>query len=214
MEFFYTLSNSMVRAVLQAFAHWTVEGRESVPPRGPLIVVANHQSNIDPPLLGASIPRRLFFLAKEGIFVNPVISAFLSNYGAFPLKRDGTDIQAFRWALRMLSRNEAIAFFPEGTRSPGRMREAIPGIALLAIRSQATLLPVGITGTERMGPLWRVAFPTGKITVRIGEPFSLPAIEGRLERSQLEALTKMVMQRVAALLPESYRGVYSLHKET
>ena len=214
MELAYPVGNFMLRLVLRAFAQWTVEGKENVPPWGPLIVVANHQSNIDPPLLGASIPRRLFFMAKEGIFVNPLISAFLGSYGAFPLNRDGADIQALRWSLRMLSQDKSLAIFPEGTRSPGRMKEAIPGIALLATRSQAPLLPVGITGTERLGPLWRVAFPTGRITVRIGQPFSLPVLEGRLERAQLEALTNMIMQRVAALLPESYRGKYLLHEET
>ena len=211
MNLVYNTCNIMLRGVLKTFAHWTVEGRENVPPMGPLLVVANHQSNMDPPLLTASIAnRRLYFLAKEGIFINPIVRAFLRSFGAFPLKRTGTDVQSFRWLTRKLASDQAVVIFPEGTRRPGSMRESAPGVALLALRCEVPILPVGITGTERMSPLWRVAFPTGDIKVRIGQVFSLPVIEGKVRRPQLEELTRMIMQRVAALLPESYRGLYSL----
>ena len=211
MNLVYNTSNIMLRVVLRTFAQWTVEGRENVPPMGPLLIVANHQSNMDPPLLTATIAnRRLWFVAKEGIFINPLVSAFLRSYGAFPLKRSGIDVQSFRWLTRKLDSDQAVVLFPEGTRRPGSMRESSPGVALLALRSEVPILPVGITGTERNGPLCRVAFPRGDIKVRIGQVFSLPIIEGKVKRPQLEELTRMIMQRVAALLPESYRGIYSL----
>ena len=91
------------------------------------------------------------------------------------------------------------------------MRQAIPGIALIALRSGAPILPVGMTGTERTGPPWQVAIPTGEFRVKIGQPFSIPPIEGKVSREQLEAITTMIMERVAALLPESYRGVYAVN---
>ena len=93
------------------------------------------------------------------------------------------------------------------------MREALPGVALIALKSQAPILPIGITGTGRMGPLWRIAYPTGHIKVTIGQVFSLPSLEGRVKRAQLETLTTMIFQRVAALLPESYRGVYGGNRQ-
>ncbi|MBI4233212.1 MAG: 1-acyl-sn-glycerol-3-phosphate acyltransferase [Chloroflexi bacterium] len=204
------MSNFVMRGALRVFAHWKVEGRENVPPMGPLIVVANHLSNLDPPLLSASIPRRLHFVAKRGLF-KPLVGSFLRAYGAFPMNREGRDVGALLWALKLLRRDGAIVLFPEAHRNPDvGMRKAIPGIALLALRSQAPILPVGIIGTERIGPLWRLAFPTGHITVRIGQLFSLPMIEGRMGRQQLESLADMVMFRVAALLPEQYQGVYRL----
>ena len=210
MDLVYRTSNVMMRSALRIFGDWKVEGVDGVPPRGPLLVVANHQSNLDPPMLGASIPRRIYFMAKRGVFKNAPISLFLKAYGAVPLERDGSDIKAINWALRMLDQDSAIVVFPEGARSPGTMRNAMPGVALIALRSGAPILPVGITGTERIGPLWQVAIPRGTFRIRIGQPFSLPSIEGRVGRKQLDGLTDMIMERVAILLPESYRGVYSL----
>ena len=210
MEFINPVSNFLQKIVLTAFADWQVVGRENVPPMGPLIIVANHQSNFDPTLLSTSIPRRTWFLAKEGIFRGPFASWFLRQYGAFPLKRDLKDMRAFRWALGQLDRDQAVVVFPEGTRTRGGMRKSNPGIVQLALKSQAPLLPVGITGTERLGTLMRVFNPTGKLRVNIGTAFSVPPIDGRLDRELLDSLTDMIMQRVAALLPESYRGVYAI----
>ena len=208
MGLVYHSSNVIMKGTLHLFGDWRVEGREHVPSRGPLLVVANHQSNIDPPLLAASLPRRIYFLAKGELFTNPLTSFLLRAYGAFPLRRDGGDLSAFRWALGMLHHDAALGMFPEGTRSPEAMRKAIPGIALIARRSGAPILPVGIVGSERIGPMWRVLLPTGEFRIRIGEPFSIPPAEGRVTREQMESLTNAIMERVASLLPESYRGVY------
>ena len=204
----YPVSNFLLRGALRTLADWDVVGRENVPPRGPLIVVANHQSNSDPPLLGATFKRRLYFLAKDGLFRGPIATWFFRSYGAFPMRRSGLDVEAMRWAMNLLSKDKALVIFPEGTRSLHKMKKGLPGVALLAVKSQAPLLPVGITGTERLGSLLRVAWPTGHLKVNIGQPFSLPVIEGKLERAQLNALTDMIMRRVAMQLPESYRGVY------
>jgi len=208
MRTVYRICNIMQRTVLRLFADWRVSGGQNVPPMGPLIVVANHQSNIDPPLLGASLPRDLFFLAKETAFGNPAARWLLNNYGAYPLKRGKIDIAAIRWALNKLSGDNAIVLFPEGTRSPGKMKKALSGVTLLAIKSGAPILPVGITGTEKLGPILRVAFPTGNIRVNVGQVFSLPVVHGKLEKPQLDSMTSIIMDRIAALLPESYHGVY------
>lgn len=207
-EVVYTISNIMMKGVLRAFAHWRVEGRENVPFHGPLIVVSNHLSNVDPPLLACSLPRRLHYLAKRNLF-KPIVGVFLRAYGVHPLNLDGRDIGAIRWAQRCLKRDGAVVLFPESHRNPFKgMQKGLPGAALLALWSQAPILPVGITGTERLGPLWRVAFPTGEITVRIGRPFSFPPVEGRVAKAQVQSLADMIMFRVAELLPERYRGIY------
>ncbi|MBI2165917.1 MAG: 1-acyl-sn-glycerol-3-phosphate acyltransferase [Chloroflexi bacterium] len=207
----YNISKFLMRGSLRLFARWQVIGVENVPPMGPLIVVANHLSNLDPPLLMSSLPRRLQFLAKRPLFALPPAALFLRAYGAHPVAVDEPDVAALLWVRRVLRRDGAIALFPEAHRNPGKgMQKGAPGIALLALRTQAPILPIGITGTGHIGAIWRVVIPTGDITVRVGQPFSLPIIEGKLERAQLQELTDTIMRRVAMLLPSEYQGVYQL----
>lgn len=209
MGVIYPVSNVLQRLTLRLFADYKVMGRENVPPMGPLIIVANHQSNIDPPLLAASLPRRIWFLAKDTIFRPAISDWFLRSYGAFPLNRASVDVRAIRWVMSQLDHGEAVAVFPEGTRSRGSLQKGLPGVVQLALKADVPLLPVGITGTERMGSCTRVFNPTGRIRINIGTVFSLPSIEGRLNTEVLQSLTDSIMRRIADLLPESYRGVYS-----
>lgn len=212
MEAVYYVSNFLQRCTLRTFSDYKVFGAENVPPMGPLVVISNHLSNLDPSFLGASVPRRLNYLAKDNLFkaVGPVGRWYLRSYGAFPINRDGVDTRAFRWALRQLQQDAALVIFPEGTRSrTASLNEAKAGVVSLILKSNAPILPIGITGTERMQPFLRVVNPTGKIRINIGQPFSLPSIEGRPSRELLRSMTTDIMHRVCDLLPESYHGVYS-----
>jgi 1-acyl-sn-glycerol-3-phosphate acyltransferase len=204
----YHTQNFVGRCLLRAFANWRVEGIENVPKHGPLLVVANHLSNIDPGLLGSGVPLRMRFLAKSSLF-QWGLGFYLRKYGAFPADRNGRDLEAFRWARDLLRRDGVIAMFPESTRNPEGMGRAVPGAALLAIRTRARILPVGISGSSHLGPVWRIFFPTGNITVRIGRPFSLPEIDGKVERGELQSLADSIMYHVADLIPKDLRGVYA-----
>ena len=207
-DWLYRLCITMQRFILRLFADWQVNGVENVPPMGPLIIIANHQSNFDPPLLSASIPRRVFFLAKSGLFLGHVVTWFLRSYGAFPVNREGADIRAYRWVISQLRAGNPVVLFPEGTRSRNGMGRAKAGIAQIALQSQASILPVGIVGTHRLGTWMRVFNPTGKITVNIGQVFSVPPIEGRPNKELLDSISDMIMLRVAMLVPDDIRGVY------
>ena len=206
----YLAGTLLAKAHFSTFAHWTVEGKEGVPPKGPLIIVSNHLSNADPCFLSASIPRMLHFLAKRNLFSNPLASAFLHAVNVHPVSRDGADLAAIRICLQLLGRDQPILFFPEGSRSrTGGMQRARAGVAYIATRSQAPILPVAITGTERIPSYWRIPFPLCRVNVRIGQPFSLPVVEGKLSRPVLENMNDAIMQRVASLLPEEYQGHYT-----
>ena len=213
MELINPAANFLQAIALRMFADWKINGRDNVPPNGPLIIVANHQSYFDSSLLSTSIPRRVRFLAKDALFRSSLLSWFFRSYGAYPLSRNRADIGAYRWSISQLARDHAIVLFPEGTRALGGMKKAQSGVALLALRSQAPILPVGITGTEHLGSMLRVFNPTGAIEINIGTPFSLPVIEGNPNREVLNSLTDLIMQRVALLLPSEYQGVYAIRDD-
>lgn len=209
MGFVHDVSNLALRGTLAAFADYAVEGRGNVPAEGPLMVVVNHQSNADPPIVAASLRRGARFLAKYEIFsvATPLGRWLLRSYGVYPLRRGRADIAAYRWAVEQLERPRGtLVLFPEGTRNLGGMGRAEPGVAQLAARTGVPMLPIGITGTERLGTVARVFNPTGRIRVRIGEPFRLVSAPGR---GDLEAVASEIMGRVARLLPAAYRGVYA-----
>lgn len=208
----------LARVQFKLFAKWEVSGREAIPPRGPLIIAANHLSNADPPVVMASFNRSLRFLAKQGLFANPVTSFLFKNIGAHPMSRGGQDMKALRWALNILDQGGAVLMFPEGARSKtASLERGKPGISYLAQKSQAPIIPVALTGTEDIPGMWRVAFPFCKIGVKIGNPFTLPVIEGNVSSAVLQQGTDMVMERIAQLLPPKYRGYYPLdapHRQT
>jgi 1-acyl-sn-glycerol-3-phosphate acyltransferase len=112
--------------------------------------------------------------------------------------------------MDLLDHDGTLVLFPEGTRSIGGMRRARDGATHIALTSQAPILPVGITGSEVFGSWANVFYPKARIRVNIGRAFTLPNIEGRLNRDVLRSLTDMMMDRVAMLLPPEYRGEYGL----
>jgi 1-acyl-sn-glycerol-3-phosphate acyltransferase len=188
-----------------------VEGDERIPRTGAFILVSNHCSNLDPEILGWAIgyrTRRLIhFMAKSEMLRWPVLGWLASQSGVYFVRRGEGDRAAQRFSLGALAAGRPIAMFPEGTRSrDGRLKAGKHGAALLAMRSGAPLLPVGIAGTHRMFP-GRARIPhAARVVVRIGEPFTLPHTpDGRLDRRALEAGTQRIMSAISELLPPDQR---------
>ena len=208
MPWFYYVTRVIVRILLLLLTRRRVEGRENVPRQGPLLIVSNHLSLVDPPLLNVSLDRKMMFMAKKQLFHFRLIGYLVRGFGAFPVHRGQLDRQALRQAYQVLADGLALIMFPEGMRSRrGQLRPAFFGAALIASRSGAPILPVGISGTEKLERLswwWRP-----KITVNIGHPFHLPPPRSKLTRGELAELTRSIMQHVAELLPQEYRGDYA-----
>ena len=201
----YRISSPVVRLALHASSRWRVVGRENVPAEGPVLVVANHVTNWDPPMLSLSLGRFAVFMGKEELFRYRLLNPFVAGLGIFPVSRGRMDRAALRCAERTLSQGLALAMFPEGSRSrDGCLRQAHPGSAMIALRCRVPVLPAAITGTGKvvLGPRWR---HRPDATVSFGRPFMLED-ECGLDRRRA---TDYMMERIAELLPPEYRGAYA-----
>jgi len=215
----FVLVRAIVLVVLRPTIGLRIEGLEHVPASGPVLVICNHLHNADPVLISASFPRPLHFMAKRELFQIPVIGWVIRGVGAFPVDRGKADRAALRRAEAALKQGIAVGMFPEGTRSVSRsLQRALPGAALVALRAQVPILPLVITGSERLpgnGAKARRAAGLADrdpghqgVRVRIGQPFHLPSPPGS-GRLSSEAAIELMMAEVARLLPPDYRGVYA-----
>ena len=183
-------------------------------PRAPVMVVANHMSHFDIISLAlATYPLRLSFMAKEELFRTWFLRNLFLRLGSFPVRRGHADRHALRKAEEVIKTSWALAVFPEGTRSPeASLIRAHPGPALIALRNDLLILPVGISGTDKIKEkrkgLKKLLFHRPQVTIHIGKPFKLSYPEGKLTREQLQDCADNIMGHVAELLPEHYRGVY------
>ena len=205
--FWYYFCRELARVLLTLLTRSEVKGAGHIPPDGPFIIIANHLSLGDPPILAVAMTRRATFMAKEELFRNPVIGNILRSGGAFPVNRKRLDRQTIRSAEEHLKAGLALIMFPEGTRSPdGSLQDGATGAAVLALRLGLPLLPVGICGSEAIGRgWWWLKRP--RITVNIGKPLAPPAGDGRRKQQSAE-LTASIMRHIARLLPPAYRGKY------
>ena len=206
----YAAGRQLGRFCFGSFGRLTVMGRECVPPRGPLLLVANHLSFNDPPVLVSIMDRPLHFIGKQELFANPIGKFLMPAFNVHPYDRTSHAVDTVKLTLRLLSEDRMVALFPEGRRSLNHsLEKGMSGAAYIATKSQVPILPVGVWGTEKF-PAWRMPFPLCRMTVNIGQPFTLPLIEGDVTRPLLSSMSDMIMYRIAALLPKEYQGVYSL----
>jgi 1-acyl-sn-glycerol-3-phosphate acyltransferase len=210
------------RIFARAMSRITVEGAiDEIPREGPLILAANHASNLDAVVLGSwlmpRLGRRIHWLGKKELFDWPLVGWAAANGGVHPVDRGAADVEAFRLAKRILDEGHILFVFPEGTRSPdGGLQEAQDGVAVLAIRTGAPIVPLAIAGSNRVWPKGqKLPHPGGHVTARVGRPFrptdELPP--GTDRRTAKPLVTRMIMERIAALLPPSQRGVYGGHED-
>jgi 1-acyl-sn-glycerol-3-phosphate acyltransferase len=205
------------RLISRSITRVRVEGDlAAIPREGPVILAANHISNADPVLVGAwltpALGRRIHWLGKKEMFDWPVVGWVARNGGVLPVDRGAADVDAFRMASRVLEAGQVLVIFPEGTRSPtGELQPPKDGLAMLALRTGATIVPIGISNTDRVWPKGR-KLPRlgGHATMRIGEPFKIADLLPReIDRKAAKRLaTTVIMRRIAALLDPRHRGPY------
>jgi 1-acyl-sn-glycerol-3-phosphate acyltransferase len=208
----YNVARPVVAVWLSLLCRRKVVRNHAALPEGPLIIVSNHLSWIDIPLLGLCFRRRIAFMGKKEYFHSPFHRFLMRAFGGFTVERGVVDRTALDVADAVLKDGRALGMFPEGTRSRTlQLQRGRLGAAFLASRSDAFILPVGVSGTEKIRRRYedkRMLLHRPRVTVNIGEPFKVARAEGKLNRRQLVTSTETIMRRVADLLPEDYRGVY------
>jgi 1-acyl-sn-glycerol-3-phosphate acyltransferase len=171
-----------------------VRGAEHIPSSGPALIVSNHQSILDPPLIGGATRRQIYFLAKAELFRIPVFGPLIRALHARPVRREGSDPRALRTAAVLLKEGKALLVFPEGTRSlDGRLGEGKPGVGMLAVTSGAPVVPAYVSGTLEALPKGAVWPRRSQVSVSFGPAlhFKAPIGVGRKERYR-EAAEEMM----------------------
>ena len=186
-----------------------VEGQENVPAQGPAILLINHIAYVDPIVVLHVLPRNIVPMAKIEVYNMPVVGIFPRLWGVIPVKRGEFDRRAVRHALAVLAAGEIVLIAPEGTRS-SQLQAAKEGIAYLALRSQAPIIPAALDGTEGFPclPLNRRWREPGA-HVRFGRGFHLKNNTDLTNRERLSEMTDQAMTALARLLPEHRRGKYA-----
>jgi 1-acyl-sn-glycerol-3-phosphate acyltransferase len=203
------------RCLLVLFTRVKVEGREHIPQSGPLLVVCNHASNIDGPVLLAyfapAMGRRLAWLGKAEALAWPVFGWIIRHNGVIGIRRGAGDLEAFRIVKQVLDDGQPLVVFPEGTRSKdGALQPAKEGATVLALRSGAPILPIAIIGSSRFwGRTMKLPRPFRGMGLRIGPVFHLELDHGLDRHEATRAATTDLMRHIAELLPPEQRGVYA-----
>lgn len=187
-NFIYQIIRLVLLFIFKVFFRIKVKGKENLPTEGGIIIMANHISAFDPPLLAAIFDRPVRFMAKKELFENPVMRFVLFLADSFPVDRSRTDITAVKNALSVLKKGEVLGIFPEGTRRPeGKLGNPKSGSVMLAIKSGVPILPVGIKNIKK----------NGRITINIGETFTMDDFaKKRLSREERKEASQFIKNKI------------------
>ena len=209
MGLLYSLSRSVLDGLVWTVSGWQVRGRGNVPPRGGLIVASNHISYGDPPLIGVAAVRELHFLAKEELFRPPVFGPLIRRFNAIPIRRGMADLSGLTKAMDVLKSGGALIVFPEGSRMrDGELHPARPGVGMLAVNSDAAIVPCFISGSDRYGG-W--LFRRTKLRVTFGLARSWQYLAGDQAdsppgRALYQSVADGVMREIGALKAEQLKS--------
>ena len=212
----FRLSRPVLKAVFRLLFHILgqvkITGEEHILYRKPYVVAMNHISIYDPPLIGAFWPEELEIIGASDVFDKPGQGELLRAYGVIPVHRGEYDRSLMKRVVSAINVGHPLLIAPEGGRSHvTAMRRAYPGIAYIVEETGVPVIPVGLVGTT--DDFWQRA-KRGKrphLEIRIGKPIELPPIteKGAARREARQHNADLVMQHLAGLLPEDYRGVYA-----
>ncbi len=188
---------TIVKIYFKVFYRVKITGTENVPDKGAAVLCSNHIGEIDMFLIGVKLKRLIRYMAKEELFKNPVLAAFIKWLGAFPVKRGRADVESVKTALKLLNDGHIIGIFPEGTRMKNKKEKIIkvkPGAAMFAVKTGVPVIPVAIEGNYKL---------FSKIRVVFGNPFYLDADKDiKYTNEDFKKMSEEIMKKIYALMEE------------
>jgi 1-acyl-sn-glycerol-3-phosphate acyltransferase len=183
---------------------------KKVPAEGPIIAIANHISSLEVPVMLSHLhPRLVTGMAKSDAWNNPIYRLLYTIYRAVPVRRGEVDLNAIKLSMERLKEKYILAVAPEGTRShDGKLQQARAGVALLAVKSGAPVMPMCHYGGESLAKNLR-RFKRTPFILKVGNPFTIDLHGERMNKEVSQMVVDEMMWQVAALLPPFYRGYYS-----
>ena len=204
---FRVFARGLAKAVVLVTMKSTVTGLENFPKHGPALIVINHLGDADAVLLAASIPTAIDGMGKIELDEHWLVGPVFRAYGVIYVHRGRPDRKAIRAALDGLAEGRMLALAPEGRQSvEGKLDEGTEGAAFLAMKTGALIVPVAMTGTENEKIYNRKWWQRARVTLSVGKPFKL--VEQADRQKMMREGTSQIMESLANLLPESYRGNY------
>jgi cytidylate kinase len=208
-KIFRAIAVPAVRIMYYILSRPHVYGLENVPAHGPYLITANHLSYYDPPCLLVMWPYLVEAIGASDMMTDGrFMSRMINGYSTLPAHRGAVDAQLMRTALNVLKSGRALYIAPEGARNPAGLGAAKLGAAYIALKANVPIVPVAITGTDRIFPELRKG-RRQKVEMMIGAPYRLPVLPPAQRRRALAECTQLIMHRIAALLPPGLRGVYA-----
>ncbi|HXW38417.1 MAG TPA: lysophospholipid acyltransferase family protein [Acidimicrobiales bacterium] len=198
----YGFLRVIVRTINRLLFRVTVDGPGSVPAEGPVIVAPVHRSFIDFWVASEVTRRKLHYMAKDSLWGNRLLARLIPTLGGFPVNRDAPDRESLRRAQRVLEAGEVLMMFPEGTRRDGPVvTDLHEGVAFLAARTGATIVPVGIGGSASVMPKGSHLPKPHHIHLVVGQPIEVPAPTGpgRVPRSRTHEITEQLAASIQQL---------------
>ncbi|MBS4209753.1 lysophospholipid acyltransferase family protein [Bacillus sp. FJAT-50079] len=192
---FYAFAKAVTKFILSSLYRIETVGTENFPKEGGVLLCPNHIDNLDPPIIGFTSPRPVYFMGKAELFKYAWSKKLMESIKVFPVKRGMSDREALRTGLKFLKSGEVVGLFPEGTRSKtGELGEGLGGAGFFALRSNAHVVPCAIIGPYK---------PFRKLKIVFGQPIDFT--EMRNNKASAEEATKVIMAEIKKLL-EKHRS--------
>jgi len=196
----YFIGWSIFLIFFKLYLNFKVTGRGNIPKKGAFVFVSNHSSYFDPILLGTSLHRGLYYMARENLFWKPFFGWVMEQVHAFPIKRGAGDLGALKQALAILKDGKPLVMFPEGTRSKNKdLRSAKPGVGFIVAKAKVPVIPVYIKGSLEALPGNLMTLKHRPVAVYIGEPITFDLSEKHNNKEAYQKISDEIMKRIAAL---------------